>query len=467
MDDNRIKFPALEIDFSDVGTTGQDHDTYPLENTQPRYDWMRMYLIGLLSNQASESEPSQYRNGSLWFDLNTNIIKIRSEDEWKELSDTISIDDVTLSEFYSQFLALGLAADVTFSGTLSTTTDQIPIPLNVQEAIAGKEGFQAMVHLNGLLQDPELIEISTTAVTLPDSVISGTQYVVVLRNTVNSVNIGSELVEAVHPAITRINKSGTYQQYIINANGTDDLDIERGNTLIEALDDLEDNDILLLGAGIFDIQDTSVVFDGGNFDCSLIGLGRDITIIKQNTTNPIGFEFSGRVVTIKDLSFDITANPSISSFDLFKLSVRVIPDPLTIINSEVTIENVDVNSESIDNSKPHTIVDVGANQTCSFINTNIDMSGGSTVSLFDGSGTIITTNCNYDTSLDDGSVNHVLPESRFLVRQATSDPQDGTPANRPPGEIRELIFYDPGSGTGKLYICVDSVTPTWEIVSSS
>lgn len=94
--DNRIRTPAPPIDFADdVGETGQEHDNYP-EPGQARYDWMRMFLIGLLANQASYSEPVNYRKGSLWFDLNDEVLKIRTGEgvagtQWTDIPVVIEV----------------------------------------------------------------------------------------------------------------------------------------------------------------------------------------------------------------------------------------------------------------------------------------------------------------------------------------------------------------------------------------
>ena len=123
--DARIVLPPTPIDFAiDVGETGQDHDTYPSPDTQARFDLMRMYLIGLLANQASigDDEPTQFRNGTLWMDLTENALKIRKDDEWVPAGDGILLaEGVTLGDFYADFLSLGLTptlAEFTPSSTL-------------------------------------------------------------------------------------------------------------------------------------------------------------------------------------------------------------------------------------------------------------------------------------------------------------------------------------------------------------
>ena len=129
--DARIVLPPAPIDFTtDVGVTGQDHDNYPSPDTQARFDLMRMYLIGLLANQASigADEPTQFRNGTLWMDLTENALKIRRDDEWVPAGDGILVaDGVTLGDFYSAFQSLGLTptlAEFTPSGTVDAAGKQ-------------------------------------------------------------------------------------------------------------------------------------------------------------------------------------------------------------------------------------------------------------------------------------------------------------------------------------------------------
>ena len=96
--DYRIRFPAPTINFgSEVGLTGQTHDNYPAPNSQLRFDWMRLYLLGLLSNQASYHEPTQFREGTLWLDLNGPELRIRQNDEWASLASVINVQPQTLN----------------------------------------------------------------------------------------------------------------------------------------------------------------------------------------------------------------------------------------------------------------------------------------------------------------------------------------------------------------------------------
>ena len=102
--DNRIRLPAVKIDFAnDVGLASQDHDTYPPAGGQARFDHMRMYLIGLLSQQSSYDEPTQKRDGTPWFDYNTLSLKIWLDGSWRPYSDTIQLtDELNLTQWYSQ-----------------------------------------------------------------------------------------------------------------------------------------------------------------------------------------------------------------------------------------------------------------------------------------------------------------------------------------------------------------------------
>ena len=160
--DNRIRLPSAKIDFAtDVGETSQDHDNYPPPQGQARFDHMRMFLIGLLSQQASFDEPTQYRDGTPWFDLNDSTIKIRSGSEWKHLSDVISVQQasgastLSLTDFVTQVLAAipNITPEVVYSGvTTSDNVTSIPIPESLRSGL-GTES-RPFVYINGLLVDP-------------------------------------------------------------------------------------------------------------------------------------------------------------------------------------------------------------------------------------------------------------------------------------------------------------------------
>jgi len=85
--DNRLRFQGPKFDFnSQVGLSGLDHDNYPAPGLA-RYDQMRMYLIALLANQSSDSPPTEYRAGTIWFDLNEGYFKAWDGTEWRYLSE--------------------------------------------------------------------------------------------------------------------------------------------------------------------------------------------------------------------------------------------------------------------------------------------------------------------------------------------------------------------------------------------
>jgi hypothetical protein len=173
--DNRIRFPAAKIDFAtDVGIASQDHDSYPPAQGQARYDHMRMAVIGLLSQQSSFDEPSQYRDGTPWFDLNDNTLKISLNSEWIPISDAISIEqDIsglntkTLTEFITEFdePLSSLAAEIVFSGSATATASSITIPTSLRSGLYSDS--RAFVWVNGLLKDPRNTTIQTgTSITL-------------------------------------------------------------------------------------------------------------------------------------------------------------------------------------------------------------------------------------------------------------------------------------------------------------
>lgn len=161
--DNRIRFPVTKVDLeNDVGLTGQTHDNYPAAGTQARADWMNLCLIGLLAQQSSYSEPSNYRDGTPWFDLNDGTLKIRFGGEWVHYAAVLSIaqdndgaSTKTLAQFYSEIQSAlsGLSPEVVYNGSVTTnSTATIPIPESLRTYIASDS--RAFVFVNGLLIDP-------------------------------------------------------------------------------------------------------------------------------------------------------------------------------------------------------------------------------------------------------------------------------------------------------------------------
>lgn len=130
--DDRINLQPPLVDFSTVGTTGQAHDTFPAPGPA-RYDWMRSYLIGLLSNQSSFSEPIEFRLGTIWFNLNdatfkyragaTDPILLNEGESWLSLSYGIELDTgLTLQDWFAQIQALITPPDPNVAALFSKLT---------------------------------------------------------------------------------------------------------------------------------------------------------------------------------------------------------------------------------------------------------------------------------------------------------------------------------------------------------
>lgn len=189
--DNRLRFPATRLDLAtEVGETSQQHETFPAAGQPPRADWLLMWFISLLSNQSSYDEPSQYRIGSLWYDLNTTSFKIYDGSTWVDLANSISINGVPLSDWATAADAVLTSAtpEVTFSGRCianNTTNIAVPIALRSQIDITNSRPF---LYRNGILLDPRNISFQTDALlTLSnDSLSNGDRFTVIVRNIVSS-----------------------------------------------------------------------------------------------------------------------------------------------------------------------------------------------------------------------------------------------------------------------------------------
>jgi len=169
--DYRILFPSTKVDFNnDVGTTGQDHDDYPSPDTQARYDWMRLYLIGLLSCQASEDQPTNYRTGTPWFSLAQMAYKYFDGSNFEHISKGILVpDDVTdedsLGNLHDWAQAVTSKVDsitrrAVFSGEARSDSSVINMPASVQ-AVAAENDNRPFVYKNGKLQDPRLTDFNS------------------------------------------------------------------------------------------------------------------------------------------------------------------------------------------------------------------------------------------------------------------------------------------------------------------
>ena len=158
--DYRIRFPAPLIDFAvDVGLTGQAHDNYPEAGAQARFDHLRLYLIGLLSNQASSITPTEYSEGTIWFDLSENYFKTFNDNKWRDIADNIVLrngtDAVSLSDWYQNQASIilnSLAPEVVFGGRCSTSgLTRIPVPADLSKYI--KSDSRVFLTVNGMAID--------------------------------------------------------------------------------------------------------------------------------------------------------------------------------------------------------------------------------------------------------------------------------------------------------------------------
>lgn len=177
--DNRIRFPGPKIDFaSEVGTTGQDHDNYPAPLAQARFDHLRMTLIGLLAQQSSYSEPSQKRDGTPWFDLNTQTLLIFKDGAWVNYSEVVQLATTTvgtpftLQDWYEEVSAAlsTFAPEVCFGGTFTEdATLSLTIPSTLQSKVDPTS--TVFLYVNGQFYDPRTITLTgspyPTTITLP------------------------------------------------------------------------------------------------------------------------------------------------------------------------------------------------------------------------------------------------------------------------------------------------------------
>lgn len=186
--DNRIRLPSNKIDFAtEVGIASQDHDSYPPPQGQARYDHLRMFLIGLLSLQSSFSEPSEFRDGTPWFDLNTQSLKINVNGEWVNFTDAIHLETGTsLTDWYQSVnIAISsLTPECSFGGSVTALTSSIPIPASIQNKLSSDT--RAFITINGTSIDPREVNLAgipyPTVINLNNwELESGDNYFVTLR----------------------------------------------------------------------------------------------------------------------------------------------------------------------------------------------------------------------------------------------------------------------------------------------
>ena len=69
---------------------------------------------------------------------------------------------------------------------------------------------------------------------------------------------------------------------------------------------------------------------------------------------------------------------------------------------------------------------------------------------------------NGNTTLGDANTDTVTMTGRCIFRTVASDPKHATAGSRPAGSVGEVAYY-----SGKLYLCTNAATPTWEKITSS
>lgn len=156
--DNRIRLDQTPVDFSVTDDVDQNHSSYPSGNTVPRFDLMRSYLIGLLSNQSSDNEPLEKRIGTFWFNKDKGNIFIYNGEEWDLLSKYISVESFgnlqSAIDNIMSFIAF-VGPKVVWSGVFtSDEVNSIPVPEEFQEYTTSVVGMQPFVFVDGLLIDP-------------------------------------------------------------------------------------------------------------------------------------------------------------------------------------------------------------------------------------------------------------------------------------------------------------------------
>lgn len=198
--DNRLRFPAALIDFAaDVGETGQSHEDFPGPSQQPRYDWLLMWFISLLSNQSSHEEPTEYREGSFWFDLSTNVLRIRYNGEWVSAANVIAVnegtgtDGVTSLASWFQTVQNSLnttAPESTFSGSSSRDdVTVITIPQSLRSSIISSKN-RPFLWINGILVDPRNVRLCneiTIELLNGVKIDTGDSFTVVIKNITNEL----------------------------------------------------------------------------------------------------------------------------------------------------------------------------------------------------------------------------------------------------------------------------------------
>lgn len=184
--DNRLQYPSATVDFSTVGLSGQDHDDYPVPNTSPRFDWMRMYLMGLMSNQSSHTPPSEYREGTIWYNSLIEQYNYQTSSGFKPISEAIYINEnggQNLSDFVNHISTrssvnnrLGVFAGKADNSNYDFALNRVLLPPGISEIInypdSGSIPFGAVVYKNGkILKNSEVELISNSKVQLTGTIL--------------------------------------------------------------------------------------------------------------------------------------------------------------------------------------------------------------------------------------------------------------------------------------------------------
>lgn len=159
--DNRIRLDQTPVDFSSTDDVDQNHSDYPSPNTAPRFDLMRSYLIGLLSNQSSNEEPLEKRTGTLWFKKDIEKFLVFIENEWDSLSKYVSMEKSDGEYDSLQNVIDSIMSSIAFVGPrvvwsgvfTSDEVNSIPVPDEFEE-YAVLSGMQPFVFVDGILIDP-------------------------------------------------------------------------------------------------------------------------------------------------------------------------------------------------------------------------------------------------------------------------------------------------------------------------
>jgi len=101
--------------------------------------------------------------------------------------------------------------------------------------------------------------------------------------------------------------------------------------------------------------------------------------------------------------------------------------------------------------------------TASTGSTTFALTGTSPTFTFSQSVTLsVDLQVNGNTTLGNASTDTITHTGRMIVRTTASDPKDATAGNRPAGTVGEIAYY-----SGKMYFCVNSATPLWELITSA